>query len=251
MIALYYSELKKRLIYFLLSFFLCFLISAKNFYLLFLVSSYPFLQSFHQKFILTSALDFLELFWFLILNFCFFFTLPFLLYQIFCFFKSSFYTYQINVLGINFNLMCFSLLVNLITCWIILIPTTLVFLMDWSILNQNYSLFLIEIELKILDYIYWLFSFQSTFLNITNFFWIIVLQIYCLIKLEFIYFFMKCYKKIIVFLIIFFFFLCSSTNLSVQLFAISISWSIFESGFFILCFRLRNSKIRICQLQTN
>ena len=242
MFSLYYFELKKKTLYLGLSFSLCFLVSSYNFYLLFLLSSFPFLQAFHQKFILTSTLDLLELFWFLLLNFCFFFTLPLFIYQTFCFFKSSFYAYQINLLRLNIILICLSFLVNLFICWVLLTPITLKFLMNWSILNQDYGLFLIEIELKVLNYSYWVLSFQSMFLNFTNLVCLITLQIYYLIELERIYFFMKKYKKIIIFLTVLSLFLFSSSSVLFQFIVISFSWLIFEISFLLLCFKLQNSK---------
>lgn len=116
LLKFYYFELKHRCFYLAVSFVLCLLVAFTNIHILLLFTTYPFLYSFYQKFIFTNITELIELFWFLIPNISFLFALPFFIYQIKNFLKSSFYPYQVCILNFNVKLIYVNWVFSILLC---------------------------------------------------------------------------------------------------------------------------------------
>lgn len=237
----YYFELRYRCFYLLTSIILCSIVVFCNIHSLLLFITYSFLYSFHQKFIFTNLTELIELFWFLIPSTSFMFILPFFIHQVKLYFKNSFYFYQVYILNLNINLIYTSWVFNTLICWWLLTPLMLDFLLNWNLVNQSQALFLIETQLKILDYTKWIYSFLFQFVNLITILIMIFYQFYCLLAVECIYYCIKNHKKLIIFLSISFSFLFFSSDLLFQSWICINIWSFYQFLFFFFCFKLRNS----------
>nr|AHX02561.1 SecY [Sebdenia flabellata] len=240
LISFYSIEILIRLMYVFFSLILCLFIIVYNIHTLLLFETYPFLNLSNKKFIITHVTDLFDTTWTLI-SLSFLCILPIFCYQLFNFFKASWYNYQLRFSRKLFLLVSITMTVVSILSYFFLIPTILKFLTQWDKLNQINNFLFIETEFILLHYIFWVLSFQYNIMNITIIFSVLLSQIWLWYKLENIYWLMKFYRKQLTFLTLCILFILSPTDVFLQFVIISFTYLFYEIIFLVICYKLTNS----------
>lgn len=242
LIFCYSKELIFRFSYVFLSFFLCILVSVLNIESILFFETYPFLKFSYKKFIVTNTTDLFNIIWTLVVSKSLISVYPFIFYQIYLFSKSSWYNYQIylfkKLILFSFCFYCVSLFI----CYIIILPHIIDFLIQWE-LKDKYAILSIEVEFRILNYIYWILSFSYFFSLINYYFSIFIVKLLFLMSIWNLFNFIKVYRKQISFFSIFFLFLSSPSDYLLQFFIILLILLFYEVFFFFLCYKIKNSDI--------
>nr|YP_010937578.1 protein translocase subunit SecY [Grateloupia asiatica]WKW95608.1 protein translocase subunit SecY [Grateloupia asiatica] len=230
-----------RLTYVFISFILCGIISIYNINWLLLILTYPFLKLFTKKFITTHVTDLFDVVWILTNSFSFSFILPLTFYHLLNFFKSSWQTYQINILKTTYYHACIVLSVITILCYTIFLPTTLNFLIYWEKIEQTNSLLMIDTEFRILNFVYWALNFHYSFAFLTFLYLVITFLFWTLTKPTRIYFLIKLYRKQFSFCSLILLFFLSPPDVFLQFFLVLFVIIFYEIVFFFVCYKLSNS----------
>nr|YP_009019514.1 SecY [Gracilaria salicornia]AHG53101.1 SecY [Gracilaria salicornia]AMR57151.1 SecY [Gracilaria salicornia]UAD89790.1 Sec-independent protein translocase component TatC [Gracilaria salicornia] len=238
LIYFYSFELIFRLIYIVISFFLCVFISSLNIYYLIFFETYPFVMYELKKFIVTNVMDLFDILWLLVLSKSSFFVFPYWIFQMYKFSSSSWYLYQFKFFSWSF---CFSFTIILLFLVFIhfgLLPLILVILTKWE--ANNSTLFAILVEFRILNYIKWVLTFRYFSGSIGFFGLLVVVQFWFLIKTNQIYFLVKNYRKPFIFGLLCILFLLMPPDNLLQIFCVGFIFLVFESVFLFICYKLCN-----------
>nr|YP_010881025.1 Sec-independent protein translocase component TatC [Grateloupia cornea]WIA66143.1 Sec-independent protein translocase component TatC [Grateloupia cornea] len=240
MIYFYSAEIIFRLIYIFISFISCGIISIYNINWLLFVLTYPLLKPFTKKFITTHVTDLFDVVWILTNSISFLFVLPLVFYQLLNFFKSSWYTYQINTLKTIHYYACIVLSAITTSCYTIFLPTTLNFLIYWEKIEQTDSLLMINAEFRILDFVYWALNFQYSFAFLVFSYLVIASSLWILIKPTKVYFLIKSYRKQFSFCSLTLLFFLSPPDVFLQFFLVLFVIVLYEIVFFFVCYKISN-----------
>lgn len=128
LIYFYSLEFGFRLFYVFLSFCFCLLINSFNIYNILFFETYPFLKFTSRKFIVTNVMDLFDVICLLFFSKAFFFIFPYVIFQLYKFNSSSWYTYQCIFFKKCIKFAFISSLLILIFIQISLLPFLLQFL---------------------------------------------------------------------------------------------------------------------------
>lgn len=236
----YISELLIRLMYVFASFVLCATIVFFNINTLLLIETYPYLQFKSKQFIVLCSTDLINVIWLLSTSVSFLFVFPFYIYQLFIFFKISWYKYQVWFIKINIVTSVIMYTVASILCYLYVIPFTLEFLSQWEI-KYFKSILSVSFSLHIFDYIDWVLSLRYCICYFIFLMTLCITQIYFLLSFVEIYSLMKMYKKQTLFMIILSLFIVFSLDLVLQLFLILNIFILIELVYYSICYVVINS----------
>nr|AHX02491.1 SecY [Riquetophycus sp. HSY-2014a] len=241
LILFYTTEIFYRFIYILFSFCICLIITFYYIELLMLLETYPFLKFTNKKFIITHTTDLINSIWYLTFSTSFFLIFPLFFYHIINFAKAGWYEYQTIFAEklLHFPLiMCYSFV---FFCYYSFFPSILNFLTQWDLVTIN-SVLNIEIEFRVLNYIEWILMLRNSFAFLIYIIYILILQFSFFIFLIDIYKIMKFHRKKFCFLTITYLFILMPSDIFLQFFTIIIIFIIYELNFFIICYKIYNSK---------
>ena len=237
----YLFEIIYRFFHIVISFSCCSLIVFYRIEVLLLLETYPFLKFTDKKFLVTHTTDLINLVWYLVFSTSFFAVFPVFFHQLIQFSKSSWYKYQLEF---SKNLFIFPLLfyyMCIILCYLKLFPLVLNFLTEWK-LTKIKTFLDIKIEFRILNYINWISSLKYCLSFSSYLFLLLIIHIWFLFTFKNIYKIMKFHRKKICFLSIFFLFILAPPDILLQFFILLNNYLFYEVVFFILCYKLCNSK---------
>nr|YP_009490408.1 SecY [Gracilaria spinulosa]AWH62537.1 SecY [Gracilaria spinulosa] len=240
LIYFYSLELIFRLLYIFISFLLCALVASINIYYLILFEVYPFVVYELRKFIITNVTDLFDVLWLLVISKSFFFVFPYWIFQLSSFSSSSWYLYQIKFFRRSFYFSFLIILIYLVFVHFGLLPFILSVLTKWKINSTN--LFDIFVEFRIISYIKWVLAFRYFFSSISFFVLLVVLHLWFLVKINRIYLFVKCYRKLFIFGFLCVLFLLIPPDNFLQILCLGIAFFTFELVFLFVCYKLCNKK---------
>nr|YP_010164479.1 SecY [Polyopes lancifolius]QRM91074.1 SecY [Polyopes lancifolius] len=240
-IYFYSIEIVFRFAYVFASFVLCTIVSIYNINWLLLFVTYPFLQFFAKKFIITHVTDFIDVIWVLVCSISLLFILPLVFYQSLNFFKSSWYTYQAKIVKKLFYWLWTSVNVLVVLCYLIILPSIINFLTYWEKLEQSNSILTIETEFRILNFVYWVLHFQYSFIFFISSYLFVVALLWSLLEFTRTYFVVKLYRKQLSFINLLFLFVLAPSDISLQFLLIFFVIIFYEFVFLFVCYKISNS----------
>lgn len=125
---LYFLELLFRSLYVFISLLLCVSISFFDVNALLLLETYPYLKFSNKEFLIVHTTDLLNVVWTLSFTNAFLIVFPFYLYQLFLFFKSGWYVYQIRFIRVSSVVPVLVYVISLVICYTCIVPMFLDFL---------------------------------------------------------------------------------------------------------------------------
>nr|UVF63018.1 preprotein translocase subunit SecY [Synarthrophyton patena] len=233
----YLSEFITRIIYILLSYFICLYVYIINIDNIFLFEIYPFIVFTKKRFIVTQITDFIDVIWYLSLFMTTLFIFPFWLYHVKSYFMVGWYKYQINLIK---NLLIFKIFFFLFIFFLthtFFLPFVFKFFLQWEVTNAV-SLLRIESEVSILPYIHWILNFKIIFAYFFSFLILLIKIIFQFLEISFLYTFIKLSKNICIFLFTFFTYLLLPPDFFIQFTIICINIITFNFLFLFLCLQL-------------
>nr|UAD89890.1 Sec-independent protein translocase component TatC [Gracilariopsis chorda] len=238
LIYFYSLEFGFRLFYVFLSFCFCLLINSFNIYNILFFETYPFLKFTSRKFIVTNVMDLFDVICLLLFSKAFFFIFPYVIFQLYKFNSSSWYTYQCIFFKKCIKFAFISSLLILIFIQISLLPFLLQFLTRWEIHTD--SIINIFVEFRLLSYIKWVLTFRYFISSLSFFIFLLFFQLWLLISIEWVYFLIKYYRKVFIFITLFILFLLMPPDGFLQIFLTFLVCTIFEIVFLFVCYKLSN-----------
>nr|AHX02538.1 SecY [Schizymenia dubyi] len=236
MLFYYFSEFNYRLIYIFLSWILCVLILIIKIYILLLLETYPFFKIFLKKFLITHTTDLVHIMYTLILSTSLLFILPFIMYHLMQFCKSSWYRYQLKALKKIYNWSTLLFINVMYVCYLFFVPLILKFLIEWNALEKINSFLDITVELRLLNYIYWILQIRYYIGNFSFFLALFMLIFLFSMNIQKLYEFFNKYRKQIIFLNIMGFYIKSSWFF-LQFFLIFFLLIFYELVFLFICYK--------------
>lgn len=243
----YCFEFFVRFLYILFSFFFCLLIIFYHNTIILLFEIYPAIKFSYNKFLVTQVTDLFETLWLLCFYFSYLVIFPLVNFHIYCFFSTSWYLYQKELLFDISLLFWVAFLSFFLLSHYNIIPYFLVFLFQWE--KKDISLFSIIIENRIYAYINWVLIFNWFLSFVFSFLVIIVLFSFYFFKLDMLYNILKIYRKITIFLliVIIFFLVPFDYEFLFQISIVLLIFLLYELLFFFSCirvFQLKCDKIK-------
>nr|YP_009511787.1 Sec-independent protein translocase component TatC [Gracilaria caudata]AXI97664.1 Sec-independent protein translocase component TatC [Gracilaria caudata] len=236
LIYFYSVEFFFRLFYIFVSFFLCIIVASLNTYYLILFEVYPFVTYELKKFIVTNIMDLFDMIWYLVISQSFFFVFPYWIFQLYKFSSSSWYLYQLKFFKKSFY---FSFSLTFLSLSLIhfgLLPFILYFLTKWEVKNDD--LFSIFVEFRVISYINWVLTFRYFLGSLIFLIFLVILHLWFLMKINYIYFLIKHYRKSFIFGILCILFLVTPPDGFLQGFFLILIFLIFETVFLFVCYKL-------------
>nr|ATG87358.1 SecY [Gracilaria chouae] len=250
LIYFYSLEFGFRLFYVFLSFCFCLLINSFNIYNILFFETYPFLKFTSRKFIVTNVMDLFDVICLLFFSKAFFFIFPYVIFQLYKFNSSSWYTYQCIFFKKCIKFAFISSLLILICKSIRTKSSILYILTKWEIKNNH--LFTILVEFRIISYIQWVVVFRYSISSFTFLGILLLRHAWVLLKISQIYFLIKHYRKSLIFVILCILFLLTPPDGFLQFLLIMLIFSIFEIVFLLVCYKLHNKEFnKPCRHLTN
>nr|YP_009511887.1 Sec-independent protein translocase component TatC [Gracilariopsis longissima]AXI97814.1 Sec-independent protein translocase component TatC [Gracilariopsis longissima]UAD89915.1 Sec-independent protein translocase component TatC [Gracilariopsis longissima] len=238
LIYFYSLEFGFRLFYIFISFCLCLIVNSFNIYNIIFFETYPFLKLASKKFIVTNVMDLFDVICLMFFSKSFFFSFPYVMFQLYKFNSSSWYTYQCVFFKKSIKLAFLFSLAILIFIHIGLLPSILQFLTKWEISTD--SIINIFVEFRLINYVKWVLTFRYFISSICFFSFLIFFQLWFLLSIELVYFLTKYYRKIFTFSVLFILFLVTPPDGFLQIFFTFFAFVIFEIVFLFVCYKLSN-----------
>nr|WCH57843.1 Sec-independent protein translocase component TatC [Caulacanthus ustulatus] len=223
----------------MLSFSVCVCVVLFNVELFFLIETYPFLKLNIKNFLAVNVTDFVDVIWLFSIFISATFIYPLCAYHICCFFKNSWYVYQIYLFTEVLFKSYIVYILSLFICYIYILPLVFNFLFQWEVKSLKSTLN-IKVELSILSYTLWVTSFKYYFSFIIYVLSLIIIKLKVLISFKKVYYFFKNYKKELLLCSSFFIFLVSPADIYLQFVLLLYIFLVEESIFIIICYLFIN-----------
>lgn len=147
-------------IYILFSFTFCWIIFFYNKDLIFLFEVWPVVSVLPQKrFIATQLTNLFNITWILCTSLSSLFVFPLFTYNVYLFFISSWYKYQIKFYKVSLVIFTKTFYIVYYFFQLVFLPYIITFFLLWEILN-DYSLLKIEAEISLFFYVKWIFTLK-------------------------------------------------------------------------------------------
>nr|AHX02468.1 SecY [Plocamium cartilagineum] len=236
----YFLEFNFRILYIIISFIICVIISFWYFKSILLLETYPVIKGLFGKFIIIHITEIFDIIFLLVFSMSFFFCIPLFIYQIYCFFTSSWYFYQIQFAK---NLLFFYyILIILIYSYYYysILPNTLLFFTQWMFLQDTNYFLNMEITFHVFLYVNWVLTFRYNFIIFLLVIFLLCIHLILLYPILYFYMIIKLYRKQLLFLSITIIYIIIPPDVILQIILILFLIIIYEVGFFLICYKFIN-----------